>query len=470
MKVLLIMPPAPPGLTYPSAVHPRFFPPLGIGYIAAIIEKKGYKVRIADLYLQKWETAFPVLKGEQYDIIGITSIFPSRTGVHSLIKLAAALQPKAKIVLGGPFATVMAERLAALPQVAAVVVGEAEVTAPELFDAIRDGRPLSGVKGIVYSEGGQVIKTGPRGFIEDLDSLPFPAFHLYDLKSYLRFQPGNFNPVSQFLRDLVSGRRWAPVLTTRSCDFKCQFCAVQITCGSKARSRSGRNVADEFERLHRVYGYRDIFLQDAAFPVGSELSNSLCAELLKRGLRINWATNARADMVTRDSLRMLKAAGCSYLLYGMESGSPGILRNIHKQETLEQIIEAIVLSREAGINVGVHILVGYPGENEETIAETIRVIKKIRRHIHTLYVRPLMVFPGTALYRKVIADGQLGEEDFFRPSRRFFIPYTKERSWETLSGWTQRIQSAVKPFDFLKRISMAAARLARLSQRSRHNG
>lgn len=456
MKVLLMMPPAPPGLSYPAAVHPRFFPPLGIGYIAAIIEKKGYKVRIADLYLQKWETAFPVLKGEDYDIIGITSIFPSRTGVHALIKLAAKMQPRAKIVLGGPFATVMAERLAALPQVAAVVVGEAEATAPELFDAIRDGRPLSGVKGIVYSEGGQVFKTEPRGFIEDLDSLPFPAFHLYDLKSYLKFQPGNFNVVHQLLRDLVSGRRWAPVLTTRSCDFKCQFCAVQITCGSKARSRSGKNVADEFEHLNKKYGYRDVFLQDAAFPVGSELSRTLCESLLSRGLRMNWATNARADMVTRDSLRMLKEAGCSYLLYGMESGSPGILRNIHKQETLEQILEAIVLSREAGINVGVHILVGYPGETEETIAETIRVLKTVRAHIHTLYVRPLMVFPGTELYRQVIADGPLGEDDFYKPSRRFFVPYTGERSWETLNGWTRRIQSAVKPFNFVKQALLSS--------------
>jgi anaerobic magnesium-protoporphyrin IX monomethyl ester cyclase len=259
--------------------------------------------------------------------------------------------------------------------------------------------------------------------------------------------------VHQFFRDLISGRRWAPVLTTRSCDFKCQFCAVQITCGSKARSRSGRNVADEFEHLHKVYGYRDIFLQDAAFPVGSPLSTELCGQLLSRGLRINWSTNARADMVTPDSLRLIKEAGCSYLLYGMESGSPGILRNINKQESLEQIIEAIVRSHEAGIKVGVHILVGYPGENEETVAETIRVLRTVSKYIHTLYVRPLMVFPGTPLYQKVLGGGQLQEEDFYRPSRRFFIPYTSERSWETLNAWGRRIQDAVKPFNFMKRAS-----------------
>lgn len=445
-----MMPPCPQGLTYPAYVHTRFFPPLGIGYIAALLEKQGHEVHIADLYLQKWETAFPALERADYDIIGISSIFPSRTGVHALIKLAAKLRPRAKLLLGGPFATVMADRLAALPQVTAVIVGEGELTAPDLVAAIRDGRPLSSVKGIAYRDGDKVVRTEARGFIQDLDSLPFPAFHLYDLKSYVKFQPGNFNVLSQLFRDITSGRRWAPVLTTRSCDFKCQFCAVQITCGSKARSRSGKNVADEFEHLYRTYGYRNIFLQDAAFPIGSRLCTELCEELIKRGLRINWATNARADLATPESLKLLKRAGCSYLLYGMESGSTRVLGNINKQESLGQILNAIVMSHAAGILVGVHILVGYPGENEESVEETIRVLKTVRKYIHTLYVRTLMVFPGTQLYRDVLASGQMSEEDFYKPSRQFFIPYTGERSWNTLKTWSRKIQGGVKPFNFMK--------------------
>lgn len=451
MKVLLIMPPCPPGMKYPPGVHPRFFPPLGIGYVASVLEQHGYDVAISDLYLKKWASVFPVLKAADYDIIGITCIFPSRSGVHELIKLIARRQPKAKIILGGPYATVMAERLAAMPEITAVAVGEAETTTPDLLNAIRDGRALDTVKGIVFRDGEKIVKTEARGFIQDLDTVPFPAFHLYDLKSYLKFQPGNFNVVSQFIRDTVFGARWAPVLTTRSCDFHCQFCAVQITCGNKARSRSGKNVADEFELLHKKYGYNDIFLQDAAFPVGSELSRQLCQHLIDRKLKINWATNARADMVTEESLRMMKAAGCSYLLYGLESASPAILKAINKDETLDQIINAVVLSYKAGIDVGVHILVGYPGETDETIAETIRVIKTIKKYIHTLYVRPLMVFPGTHLYNQVIAKGPMREADFFKPSRQFFIPYTSERNWETLDGWRQQIQSAVKPFNFVKR-------------------
>ena len=148
---------------------------------------------------------------------------------------------------------------------------------------------------------------------------------------------------------------------------------------------------------------------------------------------------------------MMKAAGCSYLLYGMESGSPDILRNLNKDETLEQIIAAVILTKQAGIKVGVHILVGYPGETADTIRETIRVIKTIKKHIHTLYVRPLALFPGTELYRKVVAKGPMCEEDFFKPSRQFFIPYTCEHSWETLDAWRQQIQDEVKPFNFIKR-------------------
>ncbi|MCM2267706.1 MAG: B12-binding domain-containing radical SAM protein [Elusimicrobiales bacterium] len=451
MKVLLVMPPCPRGTVYPPGVHPRFFPPLGIGYIASMLEKDGHQVTISDLYLQKWNAIFPVLGAADYDIIGITCIFPSRAGVHDLIELVARRYPRAKLLLGGPFATVMADKLAAIPGVTAVAIGEAELTAAELVNAIRDGRPLSEVKGIAFNEGGRVLRTPPRGYIEDLDTVPFPAFHLFDLKSYRKFQPGNFNVVSQFIRDRFTGARWAPVLTTRSCDFGCQFCAVQITCGNRARSRSGINVADEFELLHKKYGYDNIFLQDAAFPVGGELSRTLCAELIKRKIRVNWATNARADMVTRDTLRMMKDAGCSYLLYGLESGAPEILNTINKSETLEQILAAVELSHKAGIKVGVHVLVGYPGESDATITKTIQVLKGIRKYMHTLYVRPLSVFPGTELYRKVLADGHLTENDFYRPSRQFFINYTVEHKVKTLENWKTRIQEEVKPFNFIKR-------------------
>lgn len=451
MKILLIIPSCPPNLSYPPSVHPRFFPPLGIGYIAAVLEKNGCEVTISDLYLKKWSRVYSVLRDKHYDIVGISCFFPSRTGVYSLINLAHKLYPETKIILGGPFATVMADRLAAFPFVTAVVVGEGEVTFLELVNALRDGRNMDTVKGIVFREGNRITRTEPRGYIENLDELPFPAFHLYDLKSYRCFWPGNFNIVSQFIRDKTIGVRWAPVLTTRSCEFQCQFCAIHITSGNKPRSRSGKNVADEFEFLKREYGYETIFLQDAAFPIGSKLSQQLCKNLIDRKIQVHWATNARVDKATKENLRLMREAGCCYLLFGVESGSPDILNRINKKGTLEEIIEVIVMTKEIGIDVGIHIIVGYPGENEHTIDETIKVVKRLKKYIKTLYVRPLAIFPGTELYNDVISQGKMDEDYFLEPSRNFFILYTIEKEGKILYKWKKKIQSRVKPFYFINR-------------------
>jgi len=452
MKILLLMPPCPPGMRYPRSVHPRFFPPLGIGYVASMLERAGHEVTISDLYLCRWSTIYPALDRGEFDIIGVSALFPSRSGVHRSIKLISQRRPKAKIIVGGPFAAVMADRFAANPAVSAVVVGEGEHTFPELVAALRDGSDLAQVKGIVFRRGGEVVRTPPRGFIQDLDSLPFPAFHLFDLKSYQRFWPGNFNVVSQFFRDSTMGRRWAPVLTTRACDFHCQFCAVHLTGGDKARSRSGKNVADEFQYLHDRFGYKNIFLQDAAFPIGSPLSDELCRELLNRKLRIRWATNARADMATSESLRLVKEAGCFYLLFGLESGSPDILGQITKRESLEQITDAVMRAHGLGIQVGIHILVGYPGENDRTIEQTIAVVRRLRPYIQTLYVRPLAVFPGTPLYFRVLAKSRLTEDDFFLPSANFFIFYALEHSPQQLFAWRDRIIAETAPFSLLRRV------------------
>ncbi|MFH1338791.1 MAG: radical SAM protein [Candidatus Omnitrophota bacterium] len=453
MKILLIVPPCPPGMTYPSGVHPRFFPPLGIGYIASVLEKNGYEVTISDLYLKKWSSVYPVLQSKRYDIVGISCFFPSRTGIYSLISLVNRLYPQTKIILGGPYPTVMAERLIMLPSVTAVVVGEGERTVPELINALRQGRSLSGIRGIVFREDNQIIRTQPREYIENLDELPFPAFHLYDLKSYQCFWPGNLNIVAQFIKDRIRGARWAPILTTRSCEFQCQFCAVHITGGDRPRSRSGRNVADEFEFLNREFGYQTIFLQDAAFPIGSRLARELCENLLRRKVRIHWATNARADRATKENLRLMREAGCFYLLFGVESGAPGILNKINKKETLEDIVETIIMAKEIGIDVGIHIIVGYPGENEHTINETIKVIRGLKKYIKTLYVRILAIFPGTELYYRVLSQGKMDEDYFFRPSQSFFIPYTIEHDVKTLYKWKRKIQSSIKPFFFLDKVA-----------------
>jgi radical SAM superfamily enzyme YgiQ (UPF0313 family) len=441
MKIALVMPPFPPNRRFPPGNHPRLFPPLGLGYIAAVLENNGFEVSIHDLYRLKWESIYTCLGSDRFDILGISAIFPSRISMFLLIDLIHKIKPQAQIIIGGPYATVMAEELAAHPFVKAVVIGEGEETFLELAKALREHRDIGGIKGLAYKRDDRVIITEPRKRIENLDELPFPAFHLYDLKSYVRTWPGNLSLLKRAVNHTIKGKRWAPIITTRSCSGNCHYCAIPLTSG-EARSRSGKNVVEEIEFLNKEYGYDHIFFQDASFPIGSSLQKEICTRLIDRDIRVQWATNTGASKATLENLQHMRRAGCCYLLFGVESGSESVLQKINKKETLQQTIDAILLSNKLGIMVGIHIIVGAYGENENTIKETIALIKKMRKYITHLHVRLLCIFPGTGLYNDLLSGGMIMKKNFLNDSDEFFIPYTIEHDISTLLKWKRKILSA----------------------------
>lgn len=283
MKVLLLMPSLPPGWRKLPGWHRRYFPPLGIGTLGAILEREGHAVRLADLYTRPWHDFERVVAQEDYDLVGMTCLTPSRAAVFSAIEHLRASRPRTRIVLGGPFATALAEGIVERFPVDAVVVGEAEKTMAELVSAMESGASLDTVMGITFRRGRDVVSTGVRPPISDLDSVPWPAYHLYDRAGYVRFLPGNQHAL-QRVRDLVTGERFASLVTTRGCDFACEFCAVHVVHGRGLRKRSPGSVADEMQDLHERYGYRYFFFQDAAFPIGSALGRGLCRELIDRRL------------------------------------------------------------------------------------------------------------------------------------------------------------------------------------------
>jgi len=312
--------------------------------------------------------------------------------VLASVEYLRSRRPKTRIVLGGPFATAMAEALVRRCPVDAVAVGEAEETLPELVKAFESGASLEGVKGLVFRRGRDVVRTDTRPPVHDLDSVSRPSYRLYDRNSYARFVPGNQHPL-QRARDLLIGRRFASLAVTRGCDFSCEFCAVHVVHGRGIRRRSAASVADEMQHLHERFGYRYFFFQDAAFPLASDLSRDLCRELTDRGLDLRWAVNVRADGVTEADLRLVREAGCFYLLFGLESASEQVLDNINKQESLSQILDAIRMCRRLGIMVGVHVIVGLDGEDDSTVTKTARLLKSMKAE--TVFVRNAALYPGT---------------------------------------------------------------------------
>ncbi|MFH1414978.1 MAG: radical SAM protein [Elusimicrobiota bacterium] len=442
MKILLIMPPCVPGQPFPPGVHSRLYPPLGLGYLASVLEEKGHSVWIADLFSLKWDYVSRVFDGITFDVVGISCLFPSRTSVYLLCDYIRKKFPDTRIVLGGPFITAMAEKILPVTRADAAVVGEGEVTFPEVVDSFEGKKSIKDIKGIAYMEEGRILRTPSREPIKDLDGLPFPAYHLYNRKSYLRYrQGGESNRMKP-----AEGIRWGSVMTTRSCDYGCNFCAVPASCGDVLRRRSGRNVAEEYELLVKEYGYRGIFVQDAYFPFGTDLYYDLSNEIIKRNIKVYWASNTRADNIDEENIRLAKKTGCCYLIFGVETGSPALLEKMNKGETLEHVENAINLCSKYEIGVGAHIMVGYPGENNKTVDETKQFLKKMKNKITNLNVHILTLFPGTGVYNTLLSNGVIKEEDFLAQTKKsiqLFHLYTYEHRLSRLNKWKKLLYSCL---------------------------
>jgi radical SAM superfamily enzyme YgiQ (UPF0313 family) len=272
MKILLIQPPA--GISTGKVHHPIYIaPPLGLAYIAAVLEKNDMDVSILDGYLLKCskEILVQILNKERPDIIGITAVTPSIKDAFEVAKISKNVFPKVKIVIGGSHATALPHEVASNPYVDFVCYGEGEYTMLEIAKTISNGRDLSAIAGIAYKKNSRIVINPPRPFLVDLDSLPFPAHHLLPMARY--------NPK----RHRGKGPQWAPMVTGRGCPFKCIFCAEPKILGHKHRYRSAKNIIDEIEYLKEIFGIRYITFGDSTFTIQKKRIEELCRNCSIKG-------------------------------------------------------------------------------------------------------------------------------------------------------------------------------------------
>ena len=202
------------------------------------------------------------------------------------------------------------------------IIGEGEQTALELVNAIHSGNKeeIPSIKGIIFRNDSGIVRTPPRAYIEDLDTIPFPARHLLpDLKKY-RYR---------FYKHLPT----ATIITSRGCPYQCTFCDRAVF-GNKLRMRSIKNMLDEIEILVKEYGVRGINIQDDLFTITPQRVIEFCDQLMSRKLKISWSCLARVDCITPEMLKIMKKAGCWQIGYGIESGNQKILNTINKNITL----------------------------------------------------------------------------------------------------------------------------------------
>ena len=365
-------------------------PPLGLAWIAAVLERDGHAVHILDAHAERVgldEIAARIRNFAPFDFIGITATTSLIHSALSIARLAKADFPSALVVLGGVHPTVRPDEVLVDPAVDIVVRGEGEETMRELVARA----PLARVLGISYRKDGAVCHNADRPLIADLNSLPMPAYHLLPMDKY--------HPALGAYKRLPG----ISMLATRGCPGRCTFCYRIF--GPRLRVRSGLEMAKEVRHLQERYGIREISFYDDTFTAAKKEIRQFCQSLLDMGLDVTWSCFSRVDAVNEDILQLMKKAGCHQIMYGIESASPEILANIHKNVDLATAERAVTMTEAAGINVRAAFMIGNPGETEETLEETLKYA--IRLNPGLVIFNITTPFPGTEMFEWADKNGYL---------------------------------------------------------------
>jgi anaerobic magnesium-protoporphyrin IX monomethyl ester cyclase len=369
--------------------------PIYLSYIVAVLEEAGLEVGFIDGVMEEMSISdfSEALAKMRPDLVVIECSTPS---IYHDLESAKAAKESVEgtfVVLIGSHATFFHEQiLEENPFVDAVCRGEAEMTIKELALCIAAGGDVSSVEGLTYRDGEEVRVNPPRPLIEDLDALPFPARHIVRHEGYRAA--------------IYSGDRPTAMVSSRGCPYHCVYCLWPETLyGHKFRARSAVNVVDEMEHVVKDYGVDEIYFDDDCLTLNKKRVLEMCRLLLERGVEVGWIVQARVDSVDREMLAAMKEAGCHYILFGVESGSPKMLEIMKKRITLDRARQAFKDCRELGIKTQAFFLFGVPGETEETVEETIQFASEIGADSTQFAIA--IPHPGTELYQTCMDHGWL---------------------------------------------------------------
>lgn len=372
-----------------KVAHHPLFPPLGLAYMAAVLDQNGFEVKIFDCPVCEFDhdRLKTELDAYQPTIIGIGSMTPTIASALKSARVAKEACPDAAVIMGGPHATFAdTEILSSEKAVDIIVRGEGEETLLEIAQQAPNLQKLGGIKGISFRKDNQIIQTETRPFIQDLDALPRPAFKFLPMEKYN-----------------ITGRKLMPIISSRGCPFQCPFCVASQMFGPRFRARSPKSVLDEMEWLRDEYGAEGIAFQDDTLTFDKKRATDICDGIIERKIKMHWGCGTRADVVTKEVLAKMSKAHCDETMFGVESGCQRMRDILKKNVSTEQIENAIKWSKEAGIFVTVSVVLGYPGETKESLQETLDFVRRVEPDdVWLCHATP---YPGTCLRELVKSNG-----------------------------------------------------------------
>ena len=421
MRFLLINP------FYPLAEMPS--PPLGVGYLAAAMERADIEVRVLDTVVTKYSKPKleTVMNDFQPDIVGATSVTMTFDSAIEGIVDAKHIDPSVKTAMGGAHVSFCAAKtMRKYPELDLVGRGEGEEMILELCRAVEKDAGYGSISGLVWRDGDRIVDNGPRAGWMDVKTLPLPARHLTPLTRYRAIG----TPIS--------------MTTSRGCPFQCIFCVGRQMVGSKIRWREAQSVVDEMELLAER-GFVQINLADDLFTARKRHAYAVCDEIQRRGLDIPWTSFANVNTVDVPLLKRMQEAGCLTVSFGLESGNQEILKTVKKGTKIHKILAAVEACNEAGVLPHGSFIVGLPGETDATIQESIAFSKKLKSMGAQTGFHMLAPFPGTAVaeesekYKlKILTD------DFTQYHANYAITETPGASRETQQAVADEIDGATE--------------------------
>ncbi|MHA2142701.1 MAG: B12-binding domain-containing radical SAM protein [Candidatus Thorarchaeota archaeon] len=380
--------------------------PLGIAYIASVLRNAGHEITIynQDVYHYPESHLTKFLTENDFDVVGL-GVTGGYYQYRKLLKISEAIDKVPErpfFIIGGHGPSPEPEYFLRKTKADVVVIGEGEISTPILLEAFEKRTDMREVKGIAFfDKSGNFVMTERQPLVQDLDSIPFPAYDLFPIHHYALMREPN----------IQNNERCLPILSSRGCPYTCNFC-YRMDPG--IRLRSPENIVREMQFLIEEYGVRYFAFIDELFMVSVKRTRELCNAFIEAELNVRWSCNGRLNIVSPELLEVMKQAGCAFVNYGIESVDDNALKAMNKKLTVEQITEGIEATLAAGLSPGFNIIWGNIGEDASTLEKGVQFLLKYDDHAQLRTIRPVTPYPGSELYYYAIDQGLLKDvEDFY---------------------------------------------------------
>ncbi len=393
--------------------------PLDLAVIGAVLLEKGHEVSILDalaLELKKDEILIEIEKFNP-DIICLTAFDRCRWGIDGANELSNYIDKRIIGLIWSYKPELLIDSMKNNKNISFSIYGDPEYALLE----VADKKDFRNIKGVFYRKGDEIIKNPPREIIKDLDKLPFPARNLLDMNIYKRLP-----------HELIKSPSYDMIIS-RGCPYGCIFCSPCIVGGKTRRAHSPEKAIEEMKML-KEKGARQIHFQDFTFTFDRDWTAKFCDILIRENLGLIWTCQTRTDKVDYELLLMMKKAGCRSILYGIESLDQNALDILRKGTKVEDIKNAVMMTKKAGIEARCSIMLGLPGETKESVNEVINLLIKLNPSFVQFHTTT--AFPGTELYENSEKYGIILNDLLIRKfdlSGKPFLPHGYKNEEEILS-------------------------------------